>query len=62
VRTDVLGMTATTVRNVAPHVDIAPKHVSLAGTLPAPIFADLALGNDHAPPNDVGASSLILRI
>jgi hypothetical protein len=62
VRTDVLGVMAKAVRNAVPHGDIAAKPVGIASILPTTTFTYVAVRNDHAPPRDVGGSSLILRI
>ena len=62
VRTDVPGLAARPVRNIGPDVHIAPRPVSIAGTVPANVLAEFPIQNDHAPPPDVGSFSLILRI
>jgi hypothetical protein len=59
---DEVAVTAKAGRTVMPRVDIAPKPMNIAVLMPATIFAAISTRNDHAPPLDIGASSLILRI
>src|SRR5438045_8608896 len=62
VRTNVVGVTAKAVRNLVPHVDMAPKPVRISVAMPLSVRVDLSIRNDHAPPHDVGVYPLILRI
>jgi len=62
VRTDVPSILAKTVRNMALHTEITPKPVNITFGLTLALFADFAIRSEHAPPPDVGTSSLILRI
>jgi hypothetical protein len=61
VRTDTVGITAKAVRHVAPQTDIAPKPLPVSIALPI-YLGDSSIRNDHAPPHDIGASPLVLRI
>jgi hypothetical protein len=58
----IVGINAKPVRNPMPDVDVASAPVSIAVvSLPAALTGS-AIPNDHAPPYDSAASSLILRI
>jgi hypothetical protein len=63
VRTDILGVTAKAMPNITPHVGTLSWPPAIVPTLISmDVFGDRSSQHEHAPPRDVGDSSLILRI
>jgi len=61
VRTDV-GIAAKVVRNLMPKFDVAERAADISIALPLRLSRELSIHNNHAPPSEALASSVILRI
>jgi hypothetical protein len=59
---DEVAVTAKPGGTAMPSVDIAPKPMSISVLMPPTTFTAMFPRLDNAPPPDIGASSLILRI